>query len=1223
MPNEPLQLFYCYAREDAKLLKHLDEHLTTLKRDLGITEWHDGNISAGDHWEEEIHLHLASAHIILLLISSSFLTSNYCYNIEMKKALEKHASGTACVIPILLRECDWQIAPLRQLQALPRNGKPVTIWPDIDAAFTDVVGGIREATLKLGQVSPIKADEAPAKGKRSTKGSQVIRERNTEDDTKELSIPLLKKAIEKYYKELHSYQKQAHYEQGIRVAFHNLLVETARMVGWTLTAEYTLENNIRPDGLLRDGNSLHRGHWEAKGPKGNLDREIEEKIKKGYPLRNILFENSRRAVLYQGNKRVLDCDMQQLNNLSDLLRQFLTYTEPHIEKFQTAVVEFKQRLPELAHDLQQKIEGQHQLNKPFIAAFNNFATICRSSLDANLSKQAMNEMLVQHLLTERIFRTIFDNPDFVSRNVIAAEIEKVIKALIIDDFTRSERFKDLDRYYGAIEGTAKGIESWTERQEFLNTVYEGFFQGFSVKQADTHGIVYTPQEIVDFMCTSVDEVLNNEFGTSLETPGVKILDPATGTGNFIVNLIKRMASRDNLREKYAHDLFCNEIMLLPYYIASLNIEHEYYDKMGKYAPFEGLCFADTLELAEVLHTHGSEVVQQSKLFMVEANTQRVEREKAAEIMVVIGNPPYNVGQKSENDNNKNRRYPVVDQRIRETYAKDSKASNKNALFDAYVKFFRWASDRLQGCDGIVCFVSNNGFLDAFAFDGFRKQLADEFSCIYHLNLAGNARKGEGGNVFDIMVSVGITLAVRSSKYQTKRIRYYCVPKQWRKGEKLAFLREKKHISNIEWLEIQPDKEYTWLTEGLKSDFSTFIPVGIKALKSSLILGTPAIFSKYGCGVKTNRDTWTYDFSCDALETKIKLFTDAYNGQVDRWRRRGNSAKSVDDFVTYDDTKIKWSEGLKLNLRRGNYADDYNDSNVRQALYRPFCKQWLYFDRILIERVYQFPQFLPKSDCELENAIIVVSDIGYRSPFSTLATNVIPDLHLLASTDAYQCFPYYTYAEDGTNRRENITDWALKQFQDKYGPAVTKWYIFHYVYAILHHPQYRECYKENLKRSLPHIPLVQSSETFSICSAIGARLMKLHIYYETVQAYDLKVIDNNTLSYAESRRVEKMRLTSDRTAVLVNKSLTLAGIPQECFEYRLGNRSALEWVLDQYQVVKDKQGTVISDPNRMDDEEYILRLVKQVVAVSVQTVRLVNELTQAVREEDWLDDLVKL
>ncbi len=482
--------------------------------------------------------------------------------------------------------------------------------------------------------------------------------------TATLSTHVLKKAIDRYYKELNEYKGRADYELAVRTAFLNLLAETARQVKWALIPEQTIEGGIRPDGVLRDSFDLKRGFWEAKGPQSDLDKEIAKKIAAGYPLINTIFENTKRAVLYQSKKRAYEYDLQNPKAVSDLLTQFFTYTEPDIATFEEAVQEFKERVPELARALLAIIEREYKLNKKFIAAFDAFTELCRQSLDPKISAEVINEMLIQHLLTERLFRTIFDNSDFINRNAIAAEIEKVIKALTSRSFNRHEFLKALDRFYVAIEAAAKGIESWMERQHFLNTVYERFFQGYSVKRADTYGIVYTPQEIVDFMCASVDEVLRREFDTSIAEPGVQIIDPCVGTGSYIVNLMHRIPNH-RLKYKYEHDLFCNEIMLLPYYIASLNIEHEYYSRVMEYEPFEGICFADTLELAES---------RQLSMF-VEENTERVQREKEAQIMVVIGNPPYNVGQKSENDNNKNRKYSVIDQRIRETYAKDSQASN--------------------------------------------------------------------------------------------------------------------------------------------------------------------------------------------------------------------------------------------------------------------------------------------------------------------------------------------------------------------------------------------------------------------------------------------------------------------------------------------------------------------------------------------------------------------
>src|SRR5215472_3167438 len=399
-----------------------------------------------------------------------------------------------------------------------------------------------------------------------------------------LSIPVLKKAIEHYYKELQDYKGRADYELATRTAFLNLLTESARHVKWMLIPEQTLEGGIRPDGVLRDSFDLKRGIWEAKGAQSDLDKEIARKIATGYPLANTIFENTKRAILFQNKKRAFEYDLHNPTEVGDLLAQFFTYTEPDIASFEVAVQEFKERVPELARALLAIIEREYKLNKKFIAAFDAFAELCRQSLDPKIGTDVINEMLVQHLLTERLFGTVFDNPDFTRRNVIAAEIEKVIDALTSRSSNRHDFLRSLDRFYVAIEGAAKSIDGWLERQHFLDTVYERFFQGYSVKRADTYGIVYTPQEIVDFMCTSVNEVLQREFGTSIEEPGVQIIDPCVGTGSYIVNLLHRISTY-RLKYKYEHDFFCNEIMLLPYYIASLNIEHEFYNRMGEYRPF--------------------------------------------------------------------------------------------------------------------------------------------------------------------------------------------------------------------------------------------------------------------------------------------------------------------------------------------------------------------------------------------------------------------------------------------------------------------------------------------------------------------------------------------------------------------------------------------------------------------------------------------------------------
>ena len=802
-------------------------------------------------------------------------------------------------------------------------------------------------------------------------------------------------------------------------------------------------------------------------------------------------------------------------------------------------------------------------------------------------------MLVQHLLTERLFRTIFNNPEFVKRNAIAAEVERVIEALTVKSFDRTEYLKSLDRFYVAIEAAARTLPDFGEKQHFLNTVYERFFQGYSVKVADTMGIVYTPQEIVDFMCASVAEVLEKEFGKSLSSPGVYIIDPCTGTGNFIVNLLRRIPKRD-LPRMYREQLFANEVMLLPYYIAALNIEHAYYELTGTYEPFEGLCFVDTLDLAE-----GS---QHQLAFMTEKHRPS-GAQKRTPITVVIGNPPYNMGQQNENDNNKNRKYLVTDARVRDTYARSSKATLKTKLYDPYVKFFRWATDRLENRDGIVCFVSNNSFLDQRAFDGMQHHFLQDFSEIYHVDLHGNVQKnpklsGTTHNVFGIKVGVGITVAVRKSANTKHRLHYFRLPESWRKEQKLSWLGEKSKISAVEWRDLPSGR---WLETG-GGDFESFIAIGTKEGKAAE-LDPETIFKTYSLGVSTNRDEVAYAFDPSTVEKQVQDFCEQYNAEVDRYKRarKRPTDEMLDAFLDY--SKVKWSRDLKKDLVRLRSAE-FDSNLIRNAVYRPFTGRYLYLADLVDDTPGTSWYFFPGSEAESKNRMIALTSYGSEKPFMALAVTHVADLHLVGAGCGTSCFPFYAYESDGTNRHDNITDWALEHFRKHYAdPTITKWDIFYYVYGILHHPEYRTKYAENLKRELPRIPLAKDFRGFA---EAGKELARLHIEYETLKPYKLKFIENPKLPL--SYRVEdKMRLAKDRRSLKVNDSLTLSGIPPEAFEYRLGNRSALEWVIDQYQVTEDKRSGIRSDPNRADDPEYIVRLVGQVIQVSIETVRIVKSM----------------
>ena len=670
-----------------------------------------------------------------------------------------------------------------------------------------------------------------------------------------LNLKPTHKSVKSYYAALDQFARlDVTHETAVRAAFQTLLEHCARQCRWTLVPEFGVSTGrgrrIVVDGALVDDFRLTHGCWEAKDIHDDLPAEVERKFAAGYPRDNILFQTPRRAMLWQNGLLALDADLTDAGQLIETLQMFFGYRPQEYAAWEEAVAQFKDRVADIGQGLAQLIQQERKSNRTFTAAFAEFLDKCRQSINPNLAEAAVEEMLIQHLLTERLFRTVFNRPAFTRRNVIAFEIENVIDALTSHSFSRDEFLSSLDRFYGAIERTAATISDFSHKQHFLNTVYEQFFQGFSIKVADTHGIVYTPQPIVDFMVRSVAAILEREFGRSLADEGVHIIDPFVGTGNFIVRMMREIP-RTALERKYASELHCNEVMLLPYYIASMNIEHEFYDATGLYAPFEGICLVDTFDLAE----------DRQLPLLAPENTQRVESQKQAPMFVVIGNPPYNVGQVNENDNNKNRKYPTMDKRVRDTYSKDSKATNKNALADPYVKAIRWAADRI-GEEGVVAFVTNSGFLDGVASDGMRQHLADDFDAIYVLDLGGNVRKnpklsGTTHNVFGIQVGVSINFLVKrkGKSNPLSKIFYARVDAFWRKEEKYRYLEKKEQYRNINWKRIAPDKKYTWLTEGLQAEFDTFMAMGSKEAKSVQDGAVDVVFASYSGGVKTNRDFW--------------------------------------------------------------------------------------------------------------------------------------------------------------------------------------------------------------------------------------------------------------------------------------------------------------------------------------------------------------------------------
>lgn len=1012
-----------------------------------------------------------------------------------------------------------------------------------------------------------------------------------------LSLAPNHKCVRGYYEELDRFRKVgAKHENAVRDAFASVLRECGGRFGWTLVNSYAIRRPGRRDGYvdgaLVDDFSLPRAYWEAKDSDDDLPREIKLKLAAGYPTDNIVFQAPDRAILYQGGRERLDANLTQPNELVDLLKAFFEYEPPLLAEWGRAVVEFEKRVPELAEALLAKIRTERKQSATYATAFEEFVKLCQRAINPKIEVDAVERMLIQHLLTERIFRKVFSHPDFRQNNVIAVEIEKVIKALTSRSFDRDAFTSKLDRFYGALEATAATISEYSEKQTFLNHVYERFFRGFDPKVADTHGIVYTPQSVVQFMVKSVGALLEKEFKRNLGDDKVQILDPFVGTGNFILQVMRNVP-KTRLPQKYRSELHANEILLLPYYIASMNIEHEYMELAGHYAPFQGLCLVDTFELAER---------RQLQLgFLNEENTKRVRRQKTSKIMVIVGNPPYNADQQDENDRNANRKYPAIDRRVAETYVKASTARLRNKLGDPYVKAIRFATDRIND-EGIIALVTNHSYLRDAPFDGMRKHLAEDFDAIYVVDLGGNVRRnpklsGTTHNVFGIQTGVAIVFLVRRAQERPRarkaEVFFARTAEDARKEEKLQFLDRVKTVNGIEWERLEPNAKHTWLLEGQQADFEGFMPCTARPDADGTVR---AVFGTATNGVKSNNDAFVFGFNRTELVARAKKMVAAYNDELARWQQHAPRLKDVDKFLRVDEHELKWVRKTKRCLVREEKARFRTDA-VRPAMYRPYIKQHLFFDRMFNEDLYQLPHIVPAMGEAGSPGILVTSHS--QVPFGVFATDIVPCLDVGGRPTHMLPFQLLGDGEP----KDNVTDWCLAEFRTHYSDAgISKRDVFHYVYAVLHHTEYRTRYAANLQHELPRVPFLAEFQKFV---AAGKKLIELHLGFEEQEEYPLKRIESEGVPL--SWRVEQMKLTSDRTSIVYNEFLTLGGVPNEAFEYRIGARSALEWVIDQIKVTENVRSDITSDPNRPDDEEAIVRLIGQVVQVSVETTRIVRAL----------------
>lgn len=863
-------------------------------------------------------------------------------------------------------------------------------------------------------------------------------------------------------------------------------------------------------------------------------------------------------------------------------------------------------------------------------AFNQFVSDLRSELNDSISREDIIEMLAQHLITRPVFEALFAGHSFVSDNPMSKAMQSVLDAL--NKHSLHKEADTLESFYANVRERASGIDTAYGRQKVIKELYDGFFQQAFPRLKERLGIVYTPLEVVDFIIRSINDVLASEFGQTLGSKGVHIMDPFTGTGTFITRLLQSgLITKEQMLHKFRHELHANEIVLLAYYIASINIEATFSDLMdGTYEAFEGICLTDTFRLNEVHDLIGS---------TLEDNNKRIKKQKTLDIRVIMGNPPYSVGQESGNDNNQNVSYPALDARIAETYAERSTATNKRALYDSYIRAIRWASDRIGDC-GVLGFVTNAGFLDANTANGLRQCLAEEFSSIHVFHLRGNARTSgatrqkEGGNLFEAgsRAPIAISILVKNPKAKEQGcILFHDIGDYLTREQKLKKIEELASIKGLSdaglWQDITPDEHGDWLRQRDDS-FGKFIAIGSKDKDAGLVL-----FSAYSSGVKTQRDAWCYNAGKQTLTENIQKTISAYNDELTRFNEsfsvsnRQERESAIDQFIDTDPTRISWTRALKQDFVRGKDLT-YSETGLSWAVYRPFTRQWLYFDRRLNEMVYQMPRLFP--DAKADNLVIVTSGTGGRSSFTCTMANHIPSLHM-ADIDGSQCFPLFVYedakqgkgddlfndeASNSPTRKDAITDEGLKHFQDAYpGENISKEDLFYYVYGLLHSPDYRERYADTLRKELPRIPRVKTYEAFKAFSDAGRRLGEMHVHFDTQPIYEgMKIDTGNTRPSPEDYRVTQMKYGKgkDKTVLHYNDRITVTGIPLEAYDYVVNGKPALDWVVERQCVKTDKASGIVNDANdwaieTMHNPRYPLELFLRVITVSLETMAIVNAL----------------
>lgn len=987
-------------------------------------------------------------------------------------------------------------------------------------------------------------------------------------------------------------------ERVLRKAFADLLERTGRAHDLVFTNEWEGRgprgNNIAVDGALIP-QILRKpfGYWEAKDSKDDLDREIRDKIAKGYPDDNIIYEDTQTAIRRQDGREVMRISLADDDALLRLIETFYAHEPPELSEFKAASAKFRADLPQVLEALEMAIGEAEARSTDFTRALDTFLDHAKQAINPTVTKDDVRKMLIQHILTEEIFTSVFDNAQYHRENNIAVKLGE-LEAKFFTGALRRATTDLLRPYYGAIRAAAAGLADARAKQDFVKRLYEDFYKSYDPNAADRLGVVYTPGEIVRFMIRGAEWLTEKHFGKTLADEGVEILDPATGTGTFIVELLEHMqgAGKARLKAKYLSELHANEVAILPYYVANLNIENTFAVLNDGYEEFPGLVFVDTLDNTAGLAIYAG---HQPDMFggTSDENLERVKRQKLAKIKLIIGNPPYNAWQQDYNARNPNRPYRRVDERIGQTYRRLGNAQNTNSLSDMYVRFWRWASDRLTE-DGVIAMVTNRNFIEKVAFDGFRKSIAEEFAECWVMDLGGDVRanpklSGTKHNVFGIQTGVAIAFMVRRKGAKGFKLFYARRPEEETAAEKLAYLDGVEDFDRWQVEPMTPDAKGNWLS-GEGEDWASYLPLADPTRGATDRDGAKveAIFRLSSNGAESGRDEWVWSIEKAHLLKKLRYLVGQYNDFL-----KAPKAQRVKPEIKWDADLDKRAASSKLlELRTGA---------AQVGAYRAFTKRWTYFDSDLVRRTFRLPHFIKG-----ENSIIAFDGMAASYPLCALAVEGVFDKGLMKVGNG-RAFGVarYRYIPSG-ERVDNITPWALRQFRARYpDDEVTLDTIFAYCYAVLHDPIYREKHADDLRREFPRVPLYPD---FPRWVAWGEALLKLHIGYEKVKPWPIKRVEAGKEPKPGAMARPILRSVAEAGEVIVDAQTKLTDIPQGAWDYRLGNRSAIDWVLDQHKEKTIKDPTVREKFNTYrfaDYKESCIALLAKVVRVSVDTVAITD------------------